>query len=103
MADSVNVFVGNSVLLSGGTIVTTGSLTTDVVDEGVSNLYYTEERADARVKTLAIIGVNTPTYATGQWVFGTKAGINGGLDFIGICTTFPPTTDSHITFIYREA
>lgn len=103
MADSVNVFVGNSVLLTGGNIVTTGSLTTDGVEEGISNLYYTDTRAEDRIKALSIIDVNTPTYTTGQWIFGSKAGINGGLEFIGICLTFPPTLDSHIKFIYREA
>jgi hypothetical protein len=167
MADSVNIFIGNSVLLSGGNILTTGALTTDAIQEGIANLYHTDLRVTNNVtvqqsvsditsintaqgvqdgligdnagnitaiqsqqtsqdgligtnagnissintdlstnyvlKSLSIIDVNVLAYTTGQWVFGSKAGINGGLDFIGICTTFPPTTDSHITFIYREA
>jgi len=39
--------------------------------------------------------------AVGQICIGTKTGINGGSYFIGLVNFYPPTQDSHITFIYQ--
>ncbi len=40
--------------------------------------------------------VTDPSVAVGDWVLGTKAGINGGFVFFGKVNTAPPTQDSHI-------
>lgn len=48
-----------------------------------------------------MIDVNTTGVSVGMWVYGSKAGINSGNEFIGVVETAPPTTDAHIKFIAR--
>lgn len=63
----------------------------------VQNLQTQLDAINAKI----MVEVNTVGVSVGQWVFGSKAGINDGNEFIGVVTTAPPTTDSHITFIAR--
>lgn len=48
------------------------------------------------------IDVNNSTVYVGANVYGTKAGINGGLYFEGVVLTSPPTQDSHINFTRQD-
>lgn len=48
-----------------------------------------------------MIDVNDANVSVGMYVFGTKAGINDGNEFIGKVLTAPPTQDSHILFLSR--
>lgn len=60
----------------------------------------TQTALDSKLDTAnSFVEVNTDIDLTGRYVFGIKAGINGGRFFFGISTVSTPINDSQITEI----